>query len=273
MSQCFRLARTLIRVSGHDAHGFLNNLLTQTVDKLPQAGVLYAGLLTPQGKVICDMLLWEDAGAVIIDADASRGGDLLRRLQLYKLRAAVEIEDVSAARIALWGPAAFEAARPDPRRPEGDLGWRALAVRSAAADAGAGFDAMRIAAGAPDLARDAAPEEVFALEALFEELNGVDFHKGCFVGQENVSRMKRRATTRKKFCPLVFAGDAPPFGAQVLAGEAELGTVRTSAGERALALVRLDRALSAVREGQELTADGRVARLDPPAWLLLPEFE
>jgi folate-binding Fe-S cluster repair protein YgfZ len=111
---------------------------------------------------------------------------------------------------------------------------------------------------------------VFALEALLEELNGVDFKKGCFVGQENVSRMKRRATTRKKFCPIAFDGAPPVFGAPVSAGPADLGTLRTGTNGRALALLRLDRALEAVRAGHDLTVEGRSVRLDPPPWLILP---
>src|SRR6185436_490760 len=134
-----------------------------------------------------------------------------------------------------------------------------------------GYAAKLIAAGAPDLAIDAQPEEVFALEALLEELNGVDFQKGCFIGQENVSRMKRRATTRKKFCPIVFDGDPPAYGAPIRAGEAELGSVRTGVAGRAMALLRLDRALEAAVGGVELLADGKPVRLDPPSWLLAPQ--
>src|SRR5690606_32158292 len=121
--------------------------------------------------------------------------------------------------------------------------------------------------------RDAAPEEVFALEALLEELNGVDFKKGCFIGQENVSRMKRRATTRRKFCPIAFDGEAIPYGATVRAGEAEIGAVRSGGAGRAIALLRLDRALEALDAGAPLSAAGRSIRLDPPPWLTLPARE
>ena len=132
------------------------------------------------------------------------------------------------------------------------------------------YESRRVALGVPDLARDAEPEELFALEGLLEELNGVDFQKGCFVGQENVSRMKRRATTRKKFCPVVFDGDPPAHGTPVSAGPADLGAIRTGAAGRAIALLRLDRALAA--EGS-LMADGKPVRLDPPPWLILPEAQ
>jgi folate-binding protein YgfZ len=265
-----RLDRTILHLYGPDARALLQSLLTQNIDRLAEEPILYAGLLSPQGKVIADMFLWAaPAGGVLIDADAARGADLLRRLNLYKLRATVAIEDVSATKTVLVSNAAFDGAVRDPRLPA--LGFRALAQNKDAPTADlAALQAQRIALGAPDLAADAAPEEVFALEALLEELNGVDFQKGCFIGQENVSRMKRRATTRKKFCPVAFDGAAPEQGAPIRAGEAELGSVRATGDGRALALLRLDRALEAERRGQNLHAGEIVVRLAPPDWLILP---
>jgi folate-binding protein YgfZ len=266
MSAPFRLNRTLIRVAGPDTVGFLDNLLTQKIST--EAPVRYAALLSPQGKVIADMFVWRDGEGRLLDVDASRSGDLLRRLNMYKLRASVSIDLLPGAVLAHEAP--FSNSVVDPRL--ADLGYRALTndATAGAPDEG-GYRARRIAAGAPDLAVDAQPEEVFALEALLEELNGVDFQKGCFVGQENVSRMKRRATTRKKFCPIVFEGDPPPHGAPILAGEAELGSVRSGVSGRAIALLRLDRANEARDKGQQLLADGKPVRLDPPDWLLLPQ--
>lgn len=263
----YRLPRTLIRVTGPDARSFLQSLLTQNLDQLDDAGVLYGALLSPQGKIVADMMLWaEPEGGVLIEADPTRGPDLLRRLSMYKLRANVTLEDASNRLNVLVGEGAFDGARPDPRL-EG-LGWRAIAPTSDATDGSAAYDTLRIRLGVPDLARDAAADEVFALEALLDELNGVDFHKGCFVGQENVSRMKRRATTRKKICPIAFEGPPPAFGAIVRAGEAELGAVRSGIEGRAIALLRLDRALAAA---VPLTVEDRPVKLDPPPWLLLPE--
>ncbi len=214
-----RLDRFLIRVSGPDARAFLDNLLTQNVETLTAARVLYAGLLLPQGKVLADMLLWDEPdGAVLIDADPLRGRDLLRRLGMYKLRSQISVDAVDESFGVLVSDAPFEGALPDPRLPA--LEWRAIAQTEAPVDEGA-YDARRIALGVPDLGKDAAADEVFALEALFEELNGVDFQKGCFIGRENVSRMKRRATTRKKFCPINFDGNPPAFGAAVRAGEVD----------------------------------------------------
>jgi tRNA-modifying protein YgfZ len=270
MAAPFRLDRTLIRVSGADAAGFLDKLLTHNLEQLDHSGVQYAALLSPQGKLVADMLVWADGEGIVVEADPARGPGLLARLKMYKLRAAVGIEDVTGRLQILFAPEVFEGARADPRFPKGELGWRMLCAREAREfpDGAEAYDTQRLALGVPDLARDAAPEEVFALEALLEELNGVDFQKGCFVGQENVSRMKRRATTRKKFCPINFDGPALAPGTPVMAGDAEVGAVRSGVAGRALALLRLDRAL-----GQGLRAGGIEVLLDPPPWLILPHRE
>jgi len=274
MSAPFRLARTLIRVSGPDATGFLGNLLTQSVERLDEVGVAYGALLTPQGKLVTDMLLWTGGDGIIIDVDRSRSADLLQRLSMYRLRAQVALEEVTGQFDVLWSANPFRGGQADPRFPDGALGWREICPLPAKwngfENGAAPFDVHRIALGVPDLARDAAPEEVFALEALLEELHGVDLQKGCFVGQENVSRMKRRATTRKKFCPIVFEGAPPAYGSKILAAEAELGTVRSGIEGRAIALLRLDRALAATDGGVALTAEGKQVGLDPPPWLILP---
>lgn len=269
MTRPGRLERSLIAVTGPDARQFLQNLLTQDLDKLAETGVVYAALLSPQGKVSADMFVWARADGLLLDVDPSRGADLLRRLGMYKLRANVALADVSDALEVQVSDTPFDGAMSDPRLAA--LGFRAVADKREAA--AAATEDRRLTLGVPDLARDAQPEEVFAGEALLEELNGVAFDKGCFVGQENVSRMKRRATTRKKFCPIVFEGEPPAFGTPVLAGEAEIGSVRTGGLGRAMALLRLDRALDATAEGKLLSAGGRTIRLDPPPWLILPQRE
>jgi folate-binding protein YgfZ len=269
MTRPGRIERSLIAVTGPDSRPFLQNLLTQDLDKLDGTGVVYSALLSPHGKVSADMFVWLRDDGLLLDVDPSRGADLLRRLSMYKLRANVTLTDVSAAFHVAASGTQFEGAFADPRL--ASLGFRAIVSKSDALPAL--MEDQRVALGVPDLARDAAPEEVFAGEALLEELNGVAFDKGCFVGQENVSRMKRRATTRKKFCPIAFEGEEIAFGTPVLAGEAEIGSVRTGITGRAIALLRLDRALDAVVAGKALTAAGREIRLDPPAWLILPQRE
>lgn len=269
MTRSGRIERSLIAVTGPDARPFLQNLLTQDLEKLDGAGVVYAALLSPQGKISSDMFVWARPDGLLLDVDPTRAPDLLRRLSMYKLRANVTLADVSDALAVIISDAPFDGAISDPRLPS--LGFRAVVAKTDTAIAHP--EATRIALGVPDLARDAQPEEVFAGEALLEELNGVAFDKGCFVGQENVSRMKRRATTRKKFCPVAFDGDAIPFRTPVLAGEAEIGSIRTGVSGRAIALLRLDRALDAASANKPLSAAGREIRLDPPAWLILPQRE
>ena len=277
MPDPLRLDRALIRISGTDTFPFLNNLLTQNIDRLRTEPVVYSGLLTPQGKVLADMFVWadsDDAGdSVLIECAHGASADLVRRLIMYRLRANVRVDDITGTLDVLFSLAAFDGASPDPRLPA--LGWRAVSPDppepARFADGEALYARHRIGLGAPDLARDAAPEEVFAGEALFEELNGVDFQKGCFVGQENVSRMKRRATTRKKFCRIGFDGPAPAPSTPIRAGEAELGSVRSGVEGAAIALLRLDRALEAAEKGENLLAEGQEMRLDPPEWLILPQ--
>jgi folate-binding protein YgfZ len=260
----YRLDRFLIHVSGPDARSFLDALVTQNLERLDQTPSLYAGLLTPQGKLFADMIVWRGENGLVLDVDPARGPALLAKLNMHKLRAQVSLSDANANLCVIWngdGP-------PDPRLPA--LGKRRLAPHAdgmGLEDGGARFAARMLALGAPDPVKDGALDDAFALEALFEELNGVDFKKGCFLGQENVSRMKRRATTRKKFCPIAFEGAPPSYGTPIKAGDAEIGTVRSGAEGRAMAFVRLDRALEA---NVTLTAGEKTIRLDPPSWLILP---
>src|SRR5262245_1010777 len=159
MSAPAGLRRSLIRVTGPDARGFLQNVLTQSLDGLDATGVCYGALLSPQGKVIADMMLWGEAeDGVLIDADAARGGDLIRRLSLYRLRADAALEDVSERLAVRVSESAFEAARLDPRFPDGALGWRSVVIGAQADDGAAAFEARRLALGVPDLARDAGVE-------------------------------------------------------------------------------------------------------------------
>ncbi|MFZ4121749.1 MAG: YgfZ/GcvT domain-containing protein [Caulobacterales bacterium] len=276
-SNLITLPRSLVHVEGPDAEDFLQGLLTQSVEGMAIGQCVYGALLTPQGKVSADMIVWRSGtAAFLLDVAEVFAPALVRRLSLYKLRAQVEI----AVREGLAVVAGLGIAQPssmprfsgiDPRMPDGALGWRFLMDGGSAFKGDLGpYESLRLEVGIPDLCQDAAPEEVFGLEALLEELNGVDFQKGCFVGQENVSRMKRRATTRKKFCPVVFDGAVPVYGTPITADGVELGSVRFRQAGRALALMRLDRALEARDNGQTLMADETVIRLDPPAWLILP---
>jgi folate-binding protein YgfZ len=267
----FHLTRALIRVAGPDRVAFLDNLLTQRVEGLED--VRYGALLSPQGKVIADMLIWAHADAVLLETDSKFADALLGKLSIYKLRANVTLAVASDLAVA-FSTEAFDGALVDPRMPNGELGWRRLVSSADAQSLPEGdetFWSRRFVCGVPDLAADTQPEEVFAGEALLDELNGVDFQKGCFVGQENVSRMKRRATTRRKLCRVAFSGARFEYGTPIRAGDAEIGTMRSAQRCAGIALIRLDRALEAQGRGQKLLAGELEIRLDPPDWLILPQ--
>jgi folate-binding protein YgfZ len=258
--------RGIVRVSGDDAASFLQGLLTNDVETLAEARARYAGLLTPQGKILFDMIVVRLPGGegYLLDCAATQAADLAKRLGFYKLRAKVAIADESVERavVAFWGeapeapPGAIVVA--DPR--DARLGWRAILPRAAAANFGTdearSYEALRIASVVPKGGVDFAYGDAFPHDANFDRLNGVDFDKGCYVGQEVVSRMKHRGTGRKRVARIALAGDPPPPGTAVLDGELPVGTLGASSGREALALVRLDRVEEAVAAGRGLTAGG-----------------
>lgn len=260
MSQLFaRLdSRALVRVSGPDARPFLHNLLTQDVETLEVGAPRFAGLLSPPGRLLFDLFLWAEDDAVVLDVAAERREALLQRLSMYRLRAKVEIAADDRPVFVSW-PGVAEGFAPDPRTAA--LGGRRLGGE-VAADAGeAAWQAHRLAVGAPDPAADAPTDTTYPIEADFDLLNGIDFSKGCFVGQETTSRMKRRGGIRKRMLPITFDGPAPAVGAEVLNGELRAGEVLTGIEGRATALVRLDRIDGA------LTVDGRAVVVSRPDWM------
>ena len=260
--------RGVVRVSGEDATSFLQGLLTNDVERLKPGEARYAGLLTPQGKILFDMLVVrapaETGAAFLLDCAAAQAADLARRLGFYKLRAKVSIADESADHgvVAVWGEepenapgAVFYA---DPRDPR--LGWRAILPGAKAVAVGeahaATYEALRIGAGVPKGGVDFVYGDAFPHDANFDLLHGVDFEKGCYVGQEVVSRMKHRGATRKRIARIKLSADAPPPGTPVLDGELAVGTLGSSAGREALAMLRLDRVEEASAAGRGLTAGG-----------------
>ncbi len=252
-------SRALVRVEGPDARAFLHGLLTQDVATLAVDELRYGALLNPQGRLLHDLFLLGEVDGVLVDVSAAQREALVTRLRQYRLRAKVEIEPVEGAVYAAWSGA--DTGAPDPRLSA--LGARSYRDPPSAATASEDeYDAHRLALGVPDPARDAAGERTYPLEANLDLLNGVDFRKGCFVGQETTSRMKRRAAVKSRMVPIVFDGSPPPFGAEVLTSDLRAGEVLTGRDGRALALLRLDRAAAA-----PLTVEGRPVRLDPPDWL------
>ena len=222
-------SRALISVMGEEAKPFLHNLLTQDVETLAEGELRFGALLSPPGRLLFDLFLLGQADGVLLDVATERRDALIQRLSMYKLRAKVQVAADDRPVFAAWSeaPAGFI---PDPRTSL--MGGRLYGEATA----------------------DAA-------EADFDLLNGIDFQKGCFVGQETTSRMKRRGTIKNRMLPLDFDGPPPAFGAEVLKGELRAGEVRSGQAGSVMALLRIDRL-----DG-DLTVDGRPVRLRKPAWM------
>ena len=251
-------SRALIRVSGPDARSFLHNLLTQDVETLTDGEARFGALLSPPGRLLFDLFLWGEDGAVVLDVAADRRSDLMRRLSLYRLRAQVEISEDDRPVLASW-PAASDGFTTDPRIAA--LGGRRLGAGPVEDATEADYHAHRLSVGAPDPAADGGHDRHYPIEADFDLLNGIDFQKGCFVGQETTSRMKRRGSIKSRMLPIAFDGPPPAPGTEVLNGELRAGEVLTGQDGAAIALLRLDR-IDGV-----LTADGRAVRVRRPDWL------
>lgn len=245
--------RGVLRLGGAEARPFLQGLVTNNVDLAEPGRAVYAALLTPQGKFLFDFFVTAEDDALILDCDGARRADLMKRLAFYKLRAKVEIEDLSATRkvVAFWGaepPALPGLSFADPRLAA--LGRRLVAAEPDEAVKASGavplspadYHRHRIGLGVGDAARDFEPDRTFPLEANFDELNGIDFRKGCFIGQEVTSRTKRRGSVRKRLLPCRVEGDLPKPHTPVRASGREAGLVYSGDAEsgRVLALLRLD---------------------------------
>ncbi len=268
--------RGLVRLAGPDARKLLNGLVTNDLDKLDAQPAIHAGLLTPQGKILFDFIVVTAGGDVLL-LDVARASveALIKRLTMYKLRAAVTIEAAPADLVvgALWGDAvrvpAGVIAYPDPRL--ASLGQRFVAPAGrvgeipAVPSDEAAYHAHRIALGVPEGGLDYAFADTFPHEALFDQLAGVDFEKGCYVGQEVVSRMEHRGTARNRIVPVQAASNLTGAAA-VSAGEASLGHIGSVAGHAGLALIRLDRAHEAAQKGQPIMAGEIAVKLRKPEW-------
>jgi folate-binding protein YgfZ len=249
--------RAILSVRGPEAGHFLHNLLTSDIDHLSEGQAAYAALLTPQGKILFDMFVARKGDGYLIDCAASQRADLMKRLAMYKLRAKVEIaarDDLAVGVSLVEVPGGYR----DPRSEE--IGWRSIGAPEGEAE---GFDAARIAAGLADSAADLGSGEFFPHEANLDQLGGVNFRKGCYVGQEVVSRMEHRGLARSRILPVVLEGDAPPNGTDIRAGDKQIGTLLSSSGSRALALIRLDRLAEA---SSPLAAAGVTVRVLKPVW-------
>jgi folate-binding protein YgfZ len=246
--------RGVVKVSGEDARKFLNGLISNDMGKVGPAAARYAALLTPQGKIIVDFIIAEaapeDGGGFFLDCPRALAPALTEKLNFYKLRAKVLVEDLSAALgvLAIWQGEAtsdYGLSYADPRLSA--LGTRCMLP--------------------PDLAAEAAADIGASLtEPDLDQLGGVDFDKGCYVGQEVVSRVEHRSSARSRLVPIAYDDFAPSSGLAVMAGEKEVGTLGSTAKGRGLALLRLDRVADALSAGTPITCGNVPIRLVKPDW-------
>jgi hypothetical protein len=283
--------RGILAVSGPDRRPFLQGLVSNDVDKVSPTAARYAALLTAQGKYLHDFMMVEAGESIWLEAEAARLGDLKRRLSMYRLRAKVSLDErpdlCIAAIVGADAPAALALSRePGAARPIGlgvafvdprlaILGARAILQREGAraflGDAGiaeAGFDSydrLRLSLGIPDGSRDLVLEKSILLEAGFDELNGVDWEKGCYIGQELTARTKYRGLVKRRLMPVEIEGPTPAPGTIVTSDGREVGDMRSSRDGLGLALLRIE----PVREGKALAAGDATLVPLRPAWMRL----
>jgi folate-binding protein YgfZ len=283
--------RSLLSIGGDDRRAFLQGLVSNDVTKTSAERALYGAFLTPQGKFLHELFLAEHGDALLLDTETDRRPDFAKRLSIYKLRSKIVIsqpddwivysllgEDAAAA-VGL--PNEPGAAKPfagglvfvDPRLPAAGLrAWLPVGAEPALAEAGftpaevSVWDEARIGLGLPDGSRDMPPDKAILLENGFDELNGVDWKKGCYLGQELTARTKYRGLVRKRLLPVEIDGPAPQPGAPILLGEVEAGEMRTHCGGVGLALIRLEQFEQWSRDGGELRVGEALLRPRKPDW-------
>lgn len=287
MKSAFLPDRGVVKVAGEDARNFLNGLVTTDLDKLKPSLGRFGALLTPQGKIIVDFLITEapagHGGGFLIDCPKALAEGLATKLKFYKLRAKVTVDNLSddLGVLAAWDgqlAAQPDLAFADPRNEH--LGFRILIpdnlkqklsdlIGAELVDA-ADYEAHRIALGVPRGGLDFMYSDAFPHETNMDRLAGVDFDKGCYVGQEVVSRMQHRGTARTRSVKVLLEDSSPEAGVSVMAGDKSVGTMGSSAQGKGIALVRIDRVADALDAGQPLTAGGLTLKLAEPDVLRIP---
>jgi hypothetical protein len=260
--------RGVIEVAGEDRTDFLQGLVSNDVTLAVPGQAVWAALLTPQGKYLADFFILADGDRLLLDCEAAQMPSLLQRLSRFRLRSKVALRVVDDLSVyAAWdgAPTGQAIAAPDPRLPA--AGWRVLSATPLPTTAlQVDWDRHRLALGLPDGSRDLEAEKTVLLEAGFDELNGVSWTKGCYMGQELTARMKYRALVKKRLLPVTVAGAMPAPGTAIMQGDSEAGELLSGRDGRAMALLRLD-AVERAAEGATLTAGE--ARITPerPAWM------
>lgn len=253
-------SRGIIRISGPDAQTWLQGLVTNDVSNIGPGEARFAALLSPQGKILFDFFVFRDGKDLLLDCLQERASDLVKRLSMYKLRSNVTISDFSDSETveAVWGndesPGGISYR--DPRHP--DLGWRVVVPRpgpSYGDVANDNYERHRINCGVPRSGYDFGWDSTFPHEANMDRLNGIDFKKGCYIGQEVVSRVEHRGTARKRIVKVRIHGEhLPTPGTEITAGDITVGVMGSAHGDRGLAMLRLDRIEEARNSGIALRA-------------------
>ncbi|MGB0661246.1 MAG: YgfZ/GcvT domain-containing protein [Mangrovicoccus sp.] len=238
-------SRKVIRITGEDTRKFLQGLVTNDVKKLDD-GMVYAAMLTPQGKYLADFFLVPQGEDVLVDVGAAVAPVLMQKFTMFKLRSKVAFEETGLA-VTLGTGEMPEGAFADPRHP--DLGWRSYG--EGPASIWDGYEATRIGLGIPATAVELIPNDTYILEARFDEINGVDFKKGCYVGQEVTARMKHKIEMRKGLRVVDVDGGAP-VGTEIIHNGKAAGVLYSQSGGRALAFLRFDRAAPEMQAGDAL---------------------
>jgi folate-binding protein YgfZ len=260
--------RGVIAVAGDERVTFLNGLVSNDVARAAPGQAVWAALLTPQGRYVTDFFIFYDDGRLLLDAPRAAVADLLAKFGRYRLRAAVTFADVSETHhvFAAWDgmPPHVPMTAADPRLRE--AGFRMISetpLRTNATEAD--YLLHRLGFGLPDGPPDLEPDKTLLLEAGFDELNGVDWQKGCYMGQELTARTKYRGLVKKRLVPVSADGPLPPPGTAILADGAEVGTLRSGSGTMALAMLRLDALKKPLLAGNALLTP------EIPNWMKLPE--
>ena len=260
--------RAIVTVHGDEAQHFVQNLITTDLDGLDDGAVMPGALLTPQGKILFDFLISNTNRGFRLDCRKDVTDDFIRRLMLYRLRARVEISlmDQTDVVVSWGGDSTLSDGLVDQRFPAGDT-FRRYGESGSTADASpADWHAHRITSGVGESGADYPLGEAFPHDVLLDQNGGVSFKKGCFVGQEVVSRMQHRGTARRRLL-MVHGDDAlPPAGSQIMAGDRQIGTLGSVAGSDGLAIVRIDRAAQALAANQPISAGDVPVKLSIPPW-------
>ncbi|MGK6312703.1 CAF17-like 4Fe-4S cluster assembly/insertion protein YgfZ [Neorhizobium sp. DT-125] len=266
MSAAHLPTRSLIRLSGSQAQDFLQNLITTDIDSLPEGEARPGALLTPQGKILFDFTIWRDGEGYLIETDTSQRDALMRRLAMYKLRAAVDIVPGAEDGVTVfWGDEAGKGAVKDAAFARAGITLTRAPGRKAEGPEEA-YHALRVEAGLTLSGHDYALQDAFPHDVLLDRMDGLSFRKGCYVGQEVVSRMQHRGTARRRVA--LVSGDQrlPASGTEIIAGGKAVGTLGSVAGNKGLAIVRIDRVGDALARGLPLIAGDVVVTLTLPEW-------